>query len=86
MVLAHSKIAAQGQTSVPSEVRTRLGVGPGSLLQWAEQGDQIVVRRAGRYSSSEIHAVAFPDGVRAAPKRTTAKGIRQYVRKRHARD
>jgi len=56
------------------------------MLEWDEQGDQIVVRRAGRHSSAEIHAAAFPNGVRAAPKRTTTKeGIRQYVRKRHAR-
>jgi len=86
MAIAHSKVTAQGQISVPSEVRKRLGVGPGSLLEWDEQGDQIVVRRAGRYSSAEIHAAAFPDAVRAAPKRVTARdGIRQYVRKRHAR-
>ena len=86
MAIAHSKVTAQGQISVPAEIRKKLGVGPGSLLEWDEQGDQIVVRRAGRYSSAEIHTAAFPDGVRVAPKRATTKdGIRQYVRKRHAR-
>ena len=34
--VAHSKVTAQGQTSVSTKVRKRLGVGPGSLLEWAE--------------------------------------------------
>jgi AbrB family looped-hinge helix DNA binding protein len=49
MPIAQSKLTAQGQISVPSEVRKRLGIAPGSVLEWDEQGDQIVVRRAGRY-------------------------------------
>ena len=50
MAIAHSKLTAQGQISVPAEVRKRLGVGPGSSLEWDEQGGQIVVRRAGKYT------------------------------------
>jgi AbrB family looped-hinge helix DNA binding protein len=52
MTIAQSKVTAQGQISVPAEVRKKLGVGPGSLLEWAEQNDQVVVRRAGRYTSA----------------------------------
>jgi AbrB family looped-hinge helix DNA binding protein len=86
MAIAHSKVTAQGQISVPSEVRKKLGVGPGSVLEWEEIGGEVVVRRAGRYSSLEVHAALFPnDG--AKPKRTKElkEGIRKYVRKRHAR-
>jgi AbrB family looped-hinge helix DNA binding protein len=50
MTIAKSKLTAQGQISVPAEVRQRLGVGPGSVLEWDEQDDQVVVRRAGRVS------------------------------------
>jgi AbrB family looped-hinge helix DNA binding protein len=86
MALARSKITAQGQISVPADVRRRLGVGPGSILEWNEVGDQIVVRRAGKYSSEDIHRAAFPEG---PPKRRTLKelkeGIRGYILERHAR-
>ena len=85
MVLAHSKVTAQGQISVPAEVRRKLGLGPGSVLEWDQDGERIVVRRAGRYSSDEIHRQLFA----AVPKRRRVaelkEGIRRHVRKRHAR-
>jgi AbrB family looped-hinge helix DNA binding protein len=86
MSLAESKITSQGQVSVPAEVRRRLGVGPGSVLEWIEDGDQVVVRRAGRRSSQEIHEAVFPQG---RPSRRTLPelkdGLRRHVRERHAR-
>ena len=86
MVMARSKVTAQGQISVPAEVRRRLGVGPGSVLEWHEEGRKIVVRRSGRYTWQDVHRAVFPDG---PPKpRTLAelkKAIRQYVMERHAR-
>ncbi len=60
MALAQSKVTSQGQISVPLEVRKRLGVGPGSVLEWDEQGGAVVVRRAGKVSSEEIHSALFP--------------------------
>ena len=86
MALARSKLTAQGQISVPAEVRRRLGVGPGSVLEWDEEDGRIVVRRSGKYTFEDIHRALFPDG---PPKRRTLTelkdGIRQYVRERHAR-
>ena len=84
MALAHSKLTAQGQVSVPAKVRQRLGVGPGSVLEWNDEGDRVVVRKAGRYSSEDIHHALFRKG---APRRTLDQfkaGIRQYMKKRHA--
>lgn len=85
MAIAHSKVTAQGQISVPSEVRKKLGVGPGSVLEWEEKGGEVVIRRAGRYSSLDLHTALFPRGI-AKPKSTKAlkEGIRTYMRKRHA--
>lgn len=62
MAIATSKLTAQGRTSVPAEVRRRLGVGPGSILEWEEVEDRIVVRRAGRFTSEDIRRALFPDG------------------------
>ncbi|MGH6877884.1 MAG: AbrB/MazE/SpoVT family DNA-binding domain-containing protein [Rhizomicrobium sp.] len=86
-MVAHSKITAQGQISVPSEVRKQLGVEPGSIIEWEARNGEIVVRRAGRYTSAEIHAALFPDGTpKAKNARALREGIRARMRKRHARD
>ena len=84
MPLAHSKLTAQGQVSVPARVRQRLGVGPGSVLEWDEDGDQVVVRKAGRHSSEDIHRVLFAKRPRARTVEDLKTGIRRYIRKRHA--
>lgn len=84
--IAESRVTAQGQISVPAEVRRRLGVGPGSLIEWDADGDRIVVRRAGRYSSAEVHEEVFPYGVPVRKSADELKaGIPANVKKRHAR-
>ena len=86
MAIAHSKLTAQGQISVPAEIRKKLGVGPGSVLEWEEQGDQVVVRRAGRYTSEEVHRALFPEKRGKKHPGDVKTAIRTYIRKRHARD
>ncbi len=85
MALAHTKITAQGQISVPAEIRRKLGIGPGSILEWDEEGEKIVVRRAGRYTSEDLHRALF-QGRPPQPRRLAElkAGIREYVQKRHA--
>lgn len=85
MVIAQSKVTAQGQISVPIEVRKKLGVGPGSVLEWDEKDDQVIVRRAGRYSSFEVHEAIFAAGKKPKRPAGVKEGIRKYIRKRHAR-
>jgi AbrB family looped-hinge helix DNA binding protein len=86
MKIARSRITAQGQLSVPLEVRRKLGIGPGSVLEWGEEGEVVVVRRAGRYSSEDIHQTLFK---KKAPKKRSIEemkeGIRRSMRERHAR-
>jgi AbrB family looped-hinge helix DNA binding protein len=87
MAIAHSKVTSQGQVSVPADVRRKLGIGPGSVLEWEEDGGKIVVRRATRFSSEDIHRALF--GAETPEKRTVQElreGIRGYARKRYARD
>jgi antitoxin PrlF len=59
MAIAHSKLTAQGQISVPAEVRRKLGVGPGSVLEWSDEEGKVVVRRVGRFSSEDVHRALF---------------------------
>jgi bifunctional DNA-binding transcriptional regulator/antitoxin component of YhaV-PrlF toxin-antitoxin module len=64
-------------------VRRKLGIGPGSVLEWEEDGGKMVVRPAGRFSSEDIHRAVF--GTRTPKTRTLdelKEGIRRYARKR----
>lgn len=86
MAIAQSKVTAQGQISVPADVRRKLGVGPGSVLEWKDEGDQVVVRRVGRFTSADIHQAVF--GSKRPKKRSLDElkaGIRSHARKRYAR-
>jgi AbrB family looped-hinge helix DNA binding protein len=86
MVLARSKVTAQGQISIPASIRQKLGIAPGSILEWDEEGEKIVVRRSARFSSEDIHRALFQQG---PPKPRSLdemkEGIRRHVRERYAR-
>ncbi len=87
MVIAQSKITAQGQISVPAVVRRKLGLGPGSVLEWDEEGENVVVRKAGQYTFDDIHKRLFPNG--KPPRKSLKelkKGIEDYMLEHHARD
>jgi antitoxin PrlF len=86
MTLAQSKVTAQGQISVPAEVRRKLGLGPGSVLEWVEESGQVLIRRAGQYSSAELNRALFPEGPPKARSIQDLKdGVRKAMRERHAR-
>lgn len=86
MSIAKSRLTSQGQISVPAAVRRKLGIDPGAMLEWDEAGGEIVVRRAGRFSSEDIHRAVFGDRT-VMPKSTREmkEGIRHHIKKRHAR-
>ncbi len=44
MNLGHTRITAQGQTTVPSQVRRRYGLGPGAELSWEELNGMLVLK------------------------------------------
>lgn len=85
MTIATSKLTAQGQISVPAEVRRKLGIGPGSVLEWEQEGEKILVRRAGRYSSEDLHHALFSVPPEPHNLEELKEGIRAHIKKRHAR-
>jgi antitoxin PrlF len=84
MKLAESRITAQGQVSVPAEVRRRLGLVPGSTIEWDVEGSAVVVRRAQRHTSEELHHVLFPEAD-APPKRRPLSALKEGIRDRMRR-
>lgn len=86
MALAQLKVPAQGQISVPVEVRRKLGIGLGSVLEWDEEGDAVVVRKVGRYTLEDLHRAIFPQRTPASKKlQDFDKGVRRYMKKKHVR-
>jgi len=85
MIIATSRLTAQGQISIPKEIRQRLGIGPGEFLEWEEDGDRIVVRRAGRHSSEEIHRTLFAQPPTPRTLEELKQGIARHVKERYAR-
>ena len=85
MRIANSKVTAQGQISVPAEVRRRLGIGPGSVLEWEEDDDRIVLRRGGDYSFEDMHRALFAKPPQPRRLEELKEGIRNYIRAKHAR-
>jgi antitoxin PrlF len=84
MAVAHSKLTAQGQISVPAKIRQKLGLGPGSVLEWEDADDHVLVRRVGRYVSAEIHRSIFPTPPQPRTLAEMKEGVRRHVQKRRA--
>jgi antitoxin PrlF len=86
MAPRRTRITSQGQVSVPAEVRRKLGVGPGAVLEWDDKGGEVVVRRAGNYSFDDVHRAVFERPPKRAKDLAALKeGVRKHIRKKHAR-
>ena len=75
----------EGHAPVPAEIRQKLGIGPGSVLEWQEEGDRVVLRKAGRYTSEDIHRALFPTPPEPRTLEELKEGISRYVRRKYAR-
>ena len=60
MAISESKLTSQGQISVPASIRKKLGLAPGSVIEWLEnEAGEIVVKRSTKFSSEDIHKAVF---------------------------
>jgi len=85
MAKGQSKLTAQGQVSVPAPVRRKLGLSTGTMLEWDAEGDQVIVRRVGRYSSLDVHRALFPQPPRRHTLAEMKAGVRKDIKRRHAK-
>jgi hypothetical protein len=67
-----------------------MGLKPGSVIEWTIEGDKVTVTRVVKWSTQSIHQVLFGDSdiPVTTPKNLSAlkQGIRENIKKRHARD
>jgi antitoxin PrlF len=85
MAKGHSKLTAQGQVSVPAPVRRKLGLGTGAVLEWDAEGDEVIVRRVGRFSSLDVHHALFPQPPKRRSLAELKAGMRRDIMRRHAK-
>ena len=85
MMRLESKLTSQGQISIPARIRQKLGLGPGSRVEWCERGEEVIVRRASKYSSQDIHDALFSTPPKARDVDQMDDGIRAHLREKHAR-
>lgn len=84
MESVESKITSKGQISVPAAVRRQLALVPGARIEWLEKNGEVVVRRASRFSSEDIHNVVFGQKPLSASVVDMDAGIRAHLKKKHA--
>ena len=86
-----SEVTPQGQVAVPASIRAKLGLTSGGKIEWCERGEEVVVRRATKYSSRDIHDALFASAASpSSPSRPRAleemdAGIRALMQRKHAR-
>jgi hypothetical protein len=51
------------------------------VLEWEEEGDSVVVRKAGRYTSEHIHRAIFPQAPASKKVEVFDKGVRLHEEK-----
>jgi AbrB family looped-hinge helix DNA binding protein len=88
MQKVQTKLTSQGQVSVPAAVRSFLHLAPGSVLVWSQDGERIVIERAKRHTTAEVHQALFTDQASThGPVKgldELKQGIRQRMQRRHA--
>ena len=84
MKFVESRINPKGQVSIPAAVRRRLGLLPGTRIEWLEKDGKLVVRRASRFSSRDIHDAVFGKTPEKVPVADMDAGNRAHLANRHA--
>jgi AbrB family looped-hinge helix DNA binding protein len=75
MLKIQTKLTSQGQVSIPAAVRHLLGLTPGSTVEWLQDGGDIIVKRAVRSSSADVHTALFPEAAQAPASAGAAKTL-----------
>jgi AbrB family looped-hinge helix DNA binding protein len=84
MVRAHSKVTSRCRTTIPADIRKKLGIEPGSVLLWNDEEGRIVVHGLGGFTSQAVHDAVFP---KQRPKPRSLDelrtGITQHMNAKH---
>ena len=79
-----SEITVQGEGFGAARIRRRLGLTPDSKIVWCELVDEVVVQRASKYSSWDIHEAVFDTPPERRSVADMDAGIRSGTQHKHA--
>lgn len=85
MVIARSRVTTQGQISIPADIRRKLGLAGGSVIEWNEDENGIFVCRVGQHSFESIHQKIFKVQPKTKSLDEINSGIKKNMRDRYAR-
>ena len=85
MPFYRTKLTRQGRVTVPKEIQRKLGISPGSVIEWDDSGEQIAVRRAGQFTFADAHRALFPKPPKPRTLEELREGPAKYVREQHRR-
>lgn len=74
-----TRVSRKGQTTIPKQIRDRLGIEPGDQVEWTDEGTRVVIER--RTTESCLGA-AVPDGTSEDERTAMAEELDEYVRER----
>ncbi len=80
-----SKVTSRGRVSIPARIRRKLGLSTGAKIEWCRRGDELIVRRASKYSSLDIHQAVFTRRPASKSVEDMDAGIRFHVKRNPAR-
>lgn len=62
-----------------------MSIGPGSVPEQEEDDQRTVVRRAGRYTSEDVHGALFEEAPEPKTLEELKEGVHRYVQSRQTR-
>ncbi|MBV9497625.1 MAG: AbrB/MazE/SpoVT family DNA-binding domain-containing protein [Acidobacteria bacterium] len=80
-----TRVTEENQSSIPTEIRDKYGIVPGSVLEWEDDGEKVVVCKTGKYTSEDIHRALFKTPPKPRTLKELKEGIEKYLREKHAR-
>ncbi|MFB6177561.1 MAG: AbrB/MazE/SpoVT family DNA-binding domain-containing protein [Halobaculum sp.] len=71
-----TRVSQKGQTTIPKEIRERLGIEPGDRVEWADDGVEITVDKQTPESS---RGALRPDDMTEEEAEEWAQGMEEYI-------
>jgi antitoxin PrlF len=80
-----STLTSKGQTTIPAEVRARLGLEPGDRIDYVLNDDGTVVLKAATIDIAELAGLLAQPGRKPRSVEQMDEGIRMLMKRRHGR-
>lgn len=74
-----TRVSEKGQTTIPKEIRDRLGIEPGDQVQWSEDDGEVTVEKE---TPESTHGILLADDVTEEERSEVAEEMDEYVKEK----